>query len=76
MALRLALWSQILVTKGGTLPSVQELVDRASCFLCLTTGEMAAIRLQLMCNLIGGNVIYYSSIPADPTNVFDPVLIT
>lgn len=69
LSLRLALWSQLLVAKGGTLPSIAELAASAACFLCLTPGQMQIARLQLLCNLLGGNVAYASSLPVDATVV-------
>lgn len=53
--------------------NVQELMEEAKCFMCLTPGQMQMAKLQLLCDAIGGNVWYTGSggedsetIDADP----------
>lgn len=75
LPIRLALYSAILAEKGVTL-SVDELISRAKCFVCLPSGQQSILKLVLMCQIIGGNVLYFSDLPAPPTNEFDPVIIT
>ena len=56
---------------------VQTLMDEAKCYVsCLTPGQMQIIKLQLLCNLIGGNVWYSDTLPTDGNNISaDPDVI-
>lgn len=55
---------------------VQTLMTEAKCFLCLTPGQMQLAKLALLCDVLGGNVWYSDSLPADATNInADPDVI-
>lgn len=45
---------------------VQTLMTEAKCFLCLTPGQMQVAKLAILCDILGGNVWYTDSLPADP----------
>ncbi len=51
---------------------VQALMDEAKCFMCLTPGQMQMLKLQLLCDALGGNVWYADSIPGEPTIIDEP----
>lgn len=38
--------------------NVQELMEEAKCFMCLSPGQMQMVKLQLLCDALGGNVWY------------------
>lgn len=49
---------------------VQTLMNEAKCYVsCLTPGQMQIIKLQLLCNLIGGNVWYSESLGGDSVTI-------
>lgn len=75
LPLKLALLSQILEAKSGLpAPSVDELVANTSCFACLSAGDIQLLKIQLLCNLLGGNVAYSGSDSSGPyVNTGDPL---
>src|SRR6185503_4386610 len=63
--LKLVLLSKILEQKGGGRPTVQELLDYAACFSCLTSGQLQILKIQLLCSILGGNVNYTNETLSD-----------
>lgn len=55
---------------------IDALMANAKCFTCLTPGQQDILKLALLCNVIGGNIVYFSELPNTPTNVGDPIIIT
>lgn len=46
--------TQILYDYAGSTDTPQELLTKASCYLCLMPGQLQLIKTQLLCDIFGG----------------------
>ena len=76
LPLKLVLWSQILGTKGVTVPDVPTLLARAACFACLSPGQLQMIKLVLLCNILGGTDLFVGSSDSPLTSSGQDIVIT